>query len=681
MAVSAAKGLMMEIKLLQDWKFIREDACEAFNRNYDDSGWQDVTVPHDWSVAFPFSREYSSGTGYLPGGIGWYRTKFSISEEAKTALLVFDGVYKNAQVWINGYYLGKRPNGYAEFSYDISPFIRLEDENILCVKVTHTDIADSRWFTGSGIYRKVKLITYSGAYIPDRSVVFRYDGEYAYISARIIGYTDKYVTVSLGEEHFHIHNQEEIDLRVKIDNPKLWSCDEPNLYPLEFREDGLLLCEPLRVGLRTFNFDADKGFSLNGVPMKIKGVCVHHDAGCLGAAVWCDVWHRRLTKLKACGCNAIRMSHNPHMPELYDLCDEMGFIVMDEAFDEWEGCKNKWVRGHNVYPPAHQGYYEDFPEWHERDLEAMVKRGRNHPSILMWSVGNEIDYPNDPYAHPLFQSIRGNNDANKPAQEMMYSKDKPCTDRLVTVAKRLVEIVKKHDATRPVLTAVSFPELSAQIGFYEPFDIIGYNYKEHLYEQDHKLFPKLPFLGSENRHSEEAWRAVTDNEYISGQFLWTGIDYLGEARGWPARGSRSGLLDTAGYEKPQYYARKTLWTGEDANPPSDEFSTASKIDLSLWPVSTNEGKYKLYQAEVRILDKNGILCTDNAALLNYTVANGRLLGIENGEQADLTEYSAPYRRVYRGRAIAYVLVEASDSASGASLTVSGEGFTDEIIKI
>ncbi|MCL2060402.1 MAG: hypothetical protein FWH01_15355, partial [Oscillospiraceae bacterium] len=359
---------------------------------------------------------------------------------------------------------------------------------------------------------------------------------------------------------------------------------------------------------------------------------------------------------------------------------EMGFIVMDEAFDEWEGCKNKWVRGHNVYPPAHQGYYEDFPEWHEHDLAAMVIRGRNHPSILMWSVGNEIDYPNDPYAHPLFKNIsRGNNDANKPAQEMMYSPDKPCSDRLTTVAKRLVEIVKKHDATRPVTTAVSFPELSADIGFYEPFDIIGYNYKEHLYEKDHKRYPKLPFLGSENRHTEEAWQAVADNDYISGQFLWTGIDYLGEARGWPYRGSRSGLLDTAGYEKPQYYARKSMWTGEAAAEPCGAYANAAKIILSAWPISTVEGRYKLCQIEVGILDGGGNLCRDNAAMLNYNVINGKLLGVENGDQSDLTEYSAAYRRVYRGRAIAYVLVRAN--AVNASLTVSGEGFADETIDL
>ncbi|MCL2060134.1 MAG: beta galactosidase jelly roll domain-containing protein, partial [Oscillospiraceae bacterium] len=411
----------MTVQLLQDWKFICEDAGEAFNRAYDDSAWKDVVVPHDWSVSFPFSRDNSSGTGYLPGGIGWYRTRFTVPAEAKTAFLVFDGVYKNAQVWVNGYYLGKRPSGYADFRHDISPFMRAGEENILSVKVTHTDIADSRWFTGSGIYRKVKLIAHSGAYIPDQSVVFTYDGEYAHILAEVVGAPEKPVEVTLGgapggaSDTKHIISAADIlagggkiDLRIKIDSPRLWSCETPNLYTLAFKEGGeggADMCEPVRVGLRTFNFDADKGFSLNGATMKMKGVCVHHDAGCLGAAVWRDVWHRRLTRLKGCGCNAIRMSHNPHMPELYDLCDEMGFIVMDEAFDEWEGCKNKWVRGHNVYPPAHQGYYEDFPEWHERDLAAMVIRGRNHPSILMWSVGNEIDYPNDPYAHPLFKNI------------------------------------------------------------------------------------------------------------------------------------------------------------------------------------------------------------------------------------------------------------------------------------
>ena len=212
--------------------------------------------------------------------------------------------------------------------------------------------------------------------------------------------------------------------------------------------------ETIPVGIRAFRFDPEQGFFLNGAPMKIKGVCIHHDAGCLGAAVPEKVWIRRLEALKAMGCNAIRMSHNPHAPGLLDLCDRMGFLVMDEAFDEWEGPKNKWSTGHNVYPPKHDGYYTEFPEWGERDLKDMVRRDRNHPSVILWSIGNEIDYPNDPYCHPSFAAMTGNNDANKPAAERQYDPNKPNAERLAVLARRLAAWVKEVDATRPVTAAV-----------------------------------------------------------------------------------------------------------------------------------------------------------------------------------------------------------------------------------
>jgi hypothetical protein len=356
------------------------------------------------------------------------------------------------------------------------------------------------------------------------------------------------------------------EVEVRVPFPRLWSPETPHLYTLTmelYLEGGgkvVSRTPPLRTGFRTIKFDPNAGFFLNGKPVKMKGVCLHHDAGCLGAAVWPDVWRRRLEKLKEMGCNAIRTSHNPHMPELYDLCDEMGFLVMDEAFDEWEGCKNKWTGGHNVYPPVHQGYSEDFPQWHEQDLADMVIRDRNHPCVIMWSIGNEIDYPNDPYTHPLFTEMTGNNDAGKPKEETVFNRNRPNMERLAPIAVKLAAIVKRHDPTRPVLLAAAFPELSSQLGIFDSLDVVGYNYKEHLYEDDHRRFPTLPILGSENGHSIAAWNAVRDNEYISAQFLWTGVDFLGEAKGWPVRGSGGGLLDTAGNEKIAYFRRKSLWS-------------------------------------------------------------------------------------------------------------------------
>ena len=572
----------METVYLHDWKFNMDKELEnirmdPWSPGFDDTCWEDIVVPHDWSVTKPFSTEWSSGTGYLPGGTGWYRTVFQVPQNRTgAAFICFDGVYKNSQVWCNGYYLGRRPSGYASFRYDISHCLK-EGDNTIAVKVTHEDFADSRWFTGSGIYRKACICFCDRVYVDDRTVTVH--SEYqdnkaeVTISGKITGgKAGENITITAcidgtgkGKTTVQMHDTKDsaFEIKLTIPNPTLWSPETPHLYRLHLELQAgadIFQTQPMRIGIRTIAFDPDKGFFLNGIPRKIKGVCLHHDAGCLGSAVWPDVWRRRLEKLKDMGCNAIRMSHNPHMDELYDLCDEMGFMVMDEAFDEWEGCKNKWSRGHNVYPPVHQGYAMDFPEWHVQDLEDMVIRNRNRPSVILWSIGNEIDYPNDPYVHPLFTTMSGNNDANKPAQEMMYNPDKPNMERLATIGSMLVNIVKNLDTSRPVLIAAAFPELSSQVGLFDSLDIVGYNYKEHLYEEDHKRFPRLPITGSENRHDMPAWKAVLNNEFISGQFLWTGIDYLGEARGWPVRGSSPGLLDTAGYEKTAFYRRKALWT-------------------------------------------------------------------------------------------------------------------------
>ncbi|MDO4292977.1 MAG: glycoside hydrolase family 2 TIM barrel-domain containing protein [Eubacteriales bacterium] len=573
-----------------NWKFHLGDCEPAWYKGFDDSGWQPVRLPHDWSVALPFDPKNSSGTGYVSGGIGWYRCRFSLPEEyaGKSVRLVFDGVYKNSQVWVNSYYLGKRPNGYVSFAYDITPFVSFgERDNEISVKVTHTDLADSRWFTGSGITRSVHLEIAEPVHPALYGIFFETkqvgaDSALVQVTQELVNQTDHTARVGIVSRLVDEAGQTVLELRGEtqaesgaeavavlsgtLKNPRLWSIEEPYLYRLCtdycVDEGAFYRVDEESVGVRSIRFDADKGFFLNEKPMKIKGVCVHHDGGCLGAAMTAPVWQRRLSSLKESGCNAIRCSHNPHMPELYALCDRMGFVMMDEAFDEWENAKNKWSTGHNVYPPRHQGYFEDFPQWHEADLKAMVRRDRNHPSVILWSIGNEIDYPNDPYCHPMFETMTGNNDANKPAAERTYDPDKPNAERLTVLAARLAGMVRQEDTSRPVTLAAAFPELSSRIGFLDALDVAGYNYKEHLYEEDHKRFPKLPFLGSENGHSYAAWKAVRDNDYISGQFLWTGIDYLGEAHGWPIRGSQAGILTTAGDKKPGFYKTASFWKSE-----------------------------------------------------------------------------------------------------------------------
>lgn len=571
-----------------NWKFKRGDEPQAWYKGFDDAGWRSVTLPHDWSVEEPFSREHSSGTGYLPGGTGWYRRTFELPSElkGKKVFITFEGVYNHSQVWCNSYYLGKRPYGYSTFTYDLTDFVRFGDGNVVSVKVDHKDVADSRWFTGSGIYRDVYLTITDPIHVGPYGVFTttpEVSAQHATVAVSVSVSND-----SPSDEAIRVRNTLldesggivgsvlshgfvqagdvlKIEQTLSVIRPKLWSPDAPNLYGLMtevIRGEEVVDRVRTAVGIRRFAFDAEKGFFLNDVPMKIKGVCVHHDAGGLGAAVSGKVWERRLAALKEMGCNAIRTSHNPPAPHLLDLCDRMGFLVMDEAFDEWEGVKNKWWTGHNVYPPKHYGYYEDFPQWGETDIKEMVLRDRNHPSVILWSIGNEVDYPNDPYCHPSFESMTGNNDANKPAAERQYDPNKPNAERLATIARRLAKYVKECDATRPITAALAFPELSNLTGYADALDVVGYNYKEHLYEEDLRRYPGRVIYGSENSSSLEAWLAVRDNPAISAQFIWTGIDYLGEAKGWPVRAAPSGFLDLAGFKKAGYYYRQSLWSSE-----------------------------------------------------------------------------------------------------------------------
>jgi len=800
----------MKTFTLKQWKFHYNDCPDAWFKGYDAEKWKDVTVPHDWSVHMPFSKDNSSGTGYLPGGIGWYRTSFNLPEEyrGKRISIIFDGVYKNSQVWCNSYYLGKRPNGYSTFRYDITDQVCFgTSSNIIAVKVDHRDIADSRWFTGSGINRKVTIIIEEAVHAEAWGIFFKtpeVSESQATIEVTSTVANDSLYDVTVTLENQLIYNgnkvlsllgtceipagkSSSITNHGTLYSPILWSVDNPALYELKtiIRSKSLDLTQEYleeirqQVGVRSIHFDPNTGFYLNGKSMKLKGVCVHDDAGCLGTAVLPDVWLRRLSYLKEMGCNAIRMSHNPHMQELYDLCDALGFLVIDEAFDEWEGAKNKWWTGHNVYPPKHQGYYEAFPQWHERDLSDLIKQNRNHPSIIMWSIGNEIDYPNDPYCHPLFTSMTGNNDNNKPAAERMYNPDKPNAERLTVLCNKLVNIVKEYDMTRPVTAAVAFPELSTQIGYIDPLDVVGYNYKEEHYDKDHQRFPDKPFLGSENSRSFQAWKIVRDTDYISGQFLWTGIDYLGEAAGWPVHGSGAGLMTLAGFPKASYYFRKSLWdstpfvylvtaradyddqgkldksrhrewkpmyrswnyipgeaievrcytnqasatlycnglsygessyddelgylswfipfeagelkvisdiNSDTANALADTIQStgsACAIDLKIWEPDTalnslSDGQLK--QIEVTITDMNGNWVANDSSMLFVEVSGPvRLLGLENGDLADNTEYSANYRRAYEGRLLIYA--EILDDREPTKVTVRGRGLKKATIEL
>lgn len=578
--------------MLADWQFLKNEEKEAWRKDFNDSDWEKIQVPHDWGVAYPFERHYSSGTGYLTGGIGWYRTKLSLKElgayQNKVIKVHFEGVYKRSRVWVNGYHMGMKESGYASFYYDITDLLRFapDDELVISVRVEREDLADSRWYNGNGINRPVSIEIHESVYIDDYGTSFvtpSVHKEQSEIVVRhdLVNQSPQDQELQLVEELSSLQTNESIqfeetvlikagekrtvELTATLNNPERWSPDQPNLYQLKTyikKNDHIISTYTETVGFRTFSFTPDQGFYLNGDYMKIKGVCLHEDAGCFGTAVPVAIWASRLLKLKEMGTNAIRMAHNPHSFDLYRLCDSLGFLVFDEVFDEWENPKNKWWQGHNVYPPKLDGPAEHFSMTYEEDLKNMIMRNRNHPSIIAWSIGNEVDYPNDPYANPLFDEMTGNNDNSKPAAERQYNPHRPDTRRLTTIANRLIAITKECDPSRPVTLAAAFPELSTYTGLIDQLDVVGYNYKEHLYEEDHLRFPDKPFIGSENSHGFKEWQIANNLAYISGQFLWTGIDYLGEAHGWPIHGSGAGLLTLANIEKSTYYKRKSWWTNE-----------------------------------------------------------------------------------------------------------------------
>ena len=350
-------------------------------------------------------------------------------------------------------------------------------------------------------------------------------------------------------------------LTLRVNKPNRWDLDIPYLYTLktELLADGKLIdAAETNVGLRTLEFDPNKGFALNGRWMKVKGVCLHHDAGVLGAVVPPEVWERRLLNLKKyIGVNAIRLSHNPQAPVLYDLCDRLGLLVMDEASDEWEFPKRKWIKGWNKGEPGYQGSYDFFEEWIERDVTDMVRRDRNHPSVFLWSIGNEVDYPNDPYSHPVLDGTTIN-------QPMFggYKPDAPDAMRIGVIAQRLAACVRAVDTSRPVTGALAGVVMSNQTAYPEAVDVVGYNYTENRYDEDHATYPDRIIYGSETGSGIDTWHAVRDRDFIFGQFIWTGTDYLGEAGAWPSRGLGTGLLDFASQPKPRAWFRASMWKEE-----------------------------------------------------------------------------------------------------------------------
>ncbi len=563
------------------WRFQLGEALGAEAAEYDDASWRPLDVPHDWSIEGDFREDNpcGGGGGYLPCGIGWYRKSFRLPDDwaGRLVSIELDGVYKNSDVWINGAHLGFHPYGYTGFSYDLTAHLRpAPAANVLAVRVDNRLLPDSRWYTGSGIYRHTWLTGTDPLHVPQWGVLvttapigpqvvevqvrttLRNSGTTAREcqiqsaiedrAGRIAGSEQTRHGARAGEEQDVLH-------RVRLMQPRRWSPEDPHLYTLRtaIRQEGRVVDEVVTpFGVREILFDADRGFLLNGEQRKILGVCLHHDGGCVGAAVPERMWDRRMRILKAMGCNAIRTSHYPPAPELLDLCDRMGFLVMDEAFDEWR-----------IGKFAH-GYHEYFDEWAERDLRAMIRRDRNHPSIVLWSVGNEIPEQTQPGGEATL--------------------------------RRLVDVAHAEDPTRPVTSACDniAAHVPTRVEFTNLLDVVGYNYvdrwedrREKYYSIDREGFPDRRMIGSENlslsgvRGStrredpalvwglspvrpvavEQLWRFTRVHDYVAGDFLWTGIDYLGETR-WPHKNASCGVLDLCGFPKDGYYFYQSQWTEE-----------------------------------------------------------------------------------------------------------------------
>ena len=569
-------------KFNDDWRFVLSDDSTALKPDYDDSRWRPLVLPHDWSVESAPSQALASCTGYLPGGIGWYRKHFTVNDDAARHYIYFEGVYNRSDVYINGHHLGHRPNGYVSFMYDLTPYLNGGD-NVIAVRVDHSRYADSRWYTGSGIYRDVYLVSapevhlsqwgvaYRATKLTDRNATIEVDvavdnhtPEAQKVQARIIMLDAEGKQVASVTKNAVVSasaNDNKLSVvSLQLRNPRRWTLDNPYLYTLrvELLADGKVIDQAdVRAGLRTLEFDANTGFALNGVNMKVKGVCLHHDAGVLGAVVPPEVWRRRIESLKAMGANAIRMSHNPQAPIVYDLCDELGMLVMDEGSDEWEFPKRKWLQGWNKGEPGYEGTADFFEEWIERDITDIVRRDRNHPSVFLWSVGNEVDYPNDPYSHPVL-------DGSSISQPMFggYDPKRPNAERIGKIAKRLAACIRAVDASRPVTGALAGVVMSNETEYPEAVDVVGYNYTEDRYDTDHAKYPNRIIYGSETRSDFSAWKDVRDKQHIFGQFIWTGTDYLGESGAWPSRGLHTGLLNFASYAKPRGKFREAHWSSE-----------------------------------------------------------------------------------------------------------------------
>ncbi|MDO7851710.1 glycoside hydrolase family 2 TIM barrel-domain containing protein [Hymenobacter convexus] len=733
-----------------DWHFLKSDAKGAEAPAFADAKWRTLNVPHDWSIEGPYDQANPTnrGGGYLPAGIGWYRKSFTLpaTDAQRRVRIEFDGVMANSEVWINGVSLGQRPYGYSSFSYDLTKHLKFGkgQTNVLAVRADNSVQPASRYYTGAGIYRHVRLVSTAPAHFGEGGVYVTTpqagaDNATVQVKAGMLNQTaasseytlqttifdpsGKSVQTTETKQTVAAGKSADFSQSLAVKSPQRWSPDQPRLYQAvsKLLNGKTLLDEQTTpFGIREARFDAATGFSLNGVPMKIKGVCLHHDAGGLGAAVPLDGWRHRLELLKQAGVNGIRTAHNPVAPEFLDLCDQMGFLVMDETFDTWTAAKNN----------GEQGYNRFFTKWWEADTRSMVLRDRNHPSIVIYSVGNEI-----------------HDNLNNPEGFQKY--------------KMQQDLIHQLDPTRPVTMALFRPGQSKvyENGFVETMDVVGQNYRENELVAAHQAKPERKVIGTENGHTLTAWLALRDNPFMAGQFLWAGFDYLGE-NDWPATTSDLGLFDRVGGWKPIAYQRQSWWSSTPvvhlvrkegnagAGPwvanwtPTDfdtyddgkveAYSNADEVELFLngqslgkkdkpandapraWDVTFAKGTLRAVARNkgqevatdelktagpparivlstsrpklgaswddaayltARVVDADGVLCPNADNQLTFTMTGPALLAaVDNGNVASHEGYQTNQRKAYQGQCIA--IVKAKSAGGAITVKASAPGLTD-----
>ncbi|MFV5690101.1 sugar-binding domain-containing protein [Flavobacterium sp. ZT3R25] len=622
-----------QVRIVEDfnknWNFKLGDYPTAIQSNFNTADWRTLQLPHDWSIEGAFNKDNPTkqAQAFLPAGKGWYRKTFTLPEDwkNKNISIEFDGVFKNSEVWINGYSLGMRPNGYISFTYELSQYLNFgTQENIIAVKVDNDAQPNSRWYTGSGIYRNVRLVASEklhvakwGTYVttPEVStekasvhlevtIENKTDAEKGFqLVTSILDANNKEVANATTTEKIAAHTTSKKVHNLSVNQPKLWDTKNPNMHKIltTIYENSIVVDNyETPLGFRFFNFDAEKGFSLNGVPTKILGVCLHHDNGALGAVENIHAVKRKLKILKEMGTNAIRMSHNPHSLEMMQLCDEMGFIVQAEFTDVW---KKKKVTN---------DYHKDWDAWHKQDLEDFIRRDRNHPSVIMWSIGNEI--------REQFDSTG------------------------IAIARELAQIVKSLDTTRPVTSALTENVIEKNFIYQSgALDLLGFNYKHEDYKDFPVRFKGQKILASESvsaletrghydfpsdgikawppKHGapfdgnadwtvtaydqvqsywgtthEANWKTIKKQDFMAGTFIWTGFDYLGEPDPYPypARSSYFGIVDLAGFPKDVYYMYQSEWTTKPVLHLFPHWNWTAGQEVDVWAYYNNADEVELF---------------------------------------------------------------------------------------